>query len=111
MYYGIAENKFIIASLISIKDVPFLTDMDNVPPRISCPPDVLTSSFAGATSYGVRWEEPKVSDNSGREVSVTPSIPMGSRFPIGVTEVIYTATDFSGNNATCSFTVTVRGGC
>jgi len=33
------------------------------------------------------------------------SIPSGSTFPVGVTEVVVTATDASGNISTCSFRV------
>ena len=36
-------------------------------------------------------------------------LPSGAQFPPGETEVVYQATDASGNTATCSFTVTVVG--
>jgi len=40
-------------------------------------------------------------------VSANP--PSGSTFPVGTTTVIVTATDFSGNTSSASFTVTVMG--
>src|SRR5262249_57324049 len=47
------------------------------------------------------------SDNcSGVTVASTP--PSGSSFPKGVTTVTSTATDASGNTASCTFTVTVN---
>jgi len=38
---------------------------------------------------------------------VVSNPPSGSVFPVGVTTVTSTATDASGNTATCSFTVTI----
>ncbi len=40
-------------------------------------------------------------------VTLTPSIPSGSVFPVGTTTVTYTATDACNNTTSCSFTVTV----
>jgi GEVED domain/HYR domain/Lectin C-type domain/Secretion system C-terminal sorting domain len=45
-------------------------------------------------------------DNCGAQVSVTPA--SGSVFTVGTTTVNATATDASGNSASCSFTVTVN---
>ncbi|XP_072042422.1 uncharacterized protein [Amphiura filiformis] len=82
---------------------------DMIPPLIECPPDITANSFGGPTSYPINWDQPKVTDNSGRAVAISmPSVPRGSVFPIGVTLINYTATDFSGNSASCDFTVTVR---
>jgi len=43
-------------------------------------------------------------------VTVVCNPPSGSCFPLGVTTVTCTATDASGNTATCSFTITVFNG-
>jgi hypothetical protein len=43
--------------------------------------------------------------------AVNFSIPSGSMFPIGTTNVTYTVTELCGNTSSGSFTVTVRGDC
>ncbi|GAB3337708.1 hypothetical protein GCM10027429_22480 [Marivirga atlantica] len=58
----------------------------------------------------VTWNTPLVTDNCGETVDLIPSIESGSSFPIGLTEVVYTATDASGNSSTCSFNVRVTDG-
>lgn len=55
----------------------------------------------------VVWDEPVFSDNSGRPPTVERSHEPGL-FPLGETEVIYTATDDSGNKKTCSLTIRVQ---
>ena len=55
------------------------------------------------------WTPPTVSDNCGLGgVVLVPNIPSGSVFTTGDTIVVYTATDSSGNTATCSFSVSVK---
>jgi hypothetical protein len=47
-------------------------------------------------------------DNCG-STTLTSSHASGTTFPIGTTTVMWTATDFAGNHASCSFDVTVLG--
>ena len=56
----------------------------------------------------VTWKTVTTTDNSGF-VSITTNFQSGDSFPIGSTDVLYTATDQSGNIATMCFTVTVEG--
>jgi hypothetical protein len=51
--------------------------------------------------------EPVVTDNCS-EVMTEASIPSGSFFPVGTTSVTLTATDAAGNEASCTFNVTVE---
>ena len=63
----------------------------------------------GQPSVIVTWDEPeRVTDNSG-SVTLTSNYQSGDAFPIGRTDVIYTATDESDNIATVQFTVIVKG--
>jgi hypothetical protein len=80
---------------------------DTQPPSIVCAPNVTaTTPTQGGASAVVTFAAPTASDNCPGVVSLcTP--PSGSTFPIGTTTVTCTATDASGNTATCSFTVTV----
>ena len=57
----------------------------------------------------VLWSENiAIIDNSG-EVTLTSNFQPGDTFFIGSTNVVYTATDISGNQAKATFTVTVIG--
>uniref|UniRef100_A0A182K190 Sushi, von Willebrand factor type A, EGF and pentraxin domain-containing protein 1 n=1 Tax=Anopheles christyi TaxID=43041 RepID=A0A182K190_9DIPT len=55
----------------------------------------------------VRWEEPLVYDNSGRNVTVTRNVTFGY-LPVGRHAVQYRAVDPSGNEAECVLHVEVR---
>ncbi len=78
---------------------------DNEPPRIVCQSNmtVFQDSAFGAT---VIYPSPAVSDNCS-EVTVVSTPLSGAVLPLGTTAVNYTATDTSGNTATCMFTVAV----
>jgi uncharacterized repeat protein (TIGR01451 family) len=84
-----------------------VTVNDTEAPMITCPPNqsATATSSAGAV---VNYPAPTVSDNCPGVTFVTTP-PSGSTFPIGQTTVTATATDASGNQATCTFTVTVSG--
>jgi hypothetical protein len=82
-----------------------VTVTDNTPPTISCPADIIVvqNSTSGAI---VNFAPPTASDNCpGVTTTCVPA--SGSLFPFGKTKVTCTATDASGNVASCSFQVTV----
>ena len=68
----------------------------------------MTAEATSASGALVKYPAPMVSD----AVTVTPFVEAdhasGSRFPIGATAVTLTASDSSGNHASCTFNVTVR---
>ena len=79
-----------------------------VPPIINgCPDPVSVMIPVEMTSMSITWTEPTATDNSGMTPIVTQSHQPGDRFSIGTTQVTYTFTDIAGNQAQCSFTVTV----
>ncbi len=81
--------------------------LDNVPPTLSnCPADISMSATANCEAQ-LSWNAPTASDNC-QIGSLSPSHSSGSTFSAGTTVVTYTATDNSGNTATCSFTVTIE---
>ncbi|SMD45535.1 Por secretion system C-terminal sorting domain-containing protein [Aquiflexum balticum DSM 16537] len=93
---------------INIDNFEFCLDLDAIAPVISdCPTDISVSNAEGVCSAAVTWTAPTASDDSG-SVSFTSNFEPGAVFPVGTTEVIYTATDPAGNQATCSFNVTVN---
>ena len=82
-----------------------VTVNDTEAPTIVCPPDITVgqTSLLGAI---VNYPAPGAVDNCpGVVMTCTP--PPGSVFLLGTTTVNCTATDASGNTATCSFTITV----
>ena len=85
-----------------------------------CPGDVAGPVFSGCptnislvttgTSSVATWTAPTVTDACG-PVVLNANYASGASFPLGVTQVIYTASDKKGNKSTCSFTVTVNTTC
>ena len=83
-----------------------ITIEDNEDPVITCPSDIFVESAAGQCKIVVNYDV-GVSDNCpGRTFVCTH--PSGSLFPVGTTAVTCTATDASGNQSDCSFSVTVN---
>jgi hypothetical protein len=81
---------------------------DTVPPVITTSGNA-TVNATGTSGGAVVTYQAGATDNDPLhpDATVTCTPPSGSTFPIGVTTVTCTATDFSGNTATTSFTVTV----
>ncbi len=86
--------------LLTDKERPILT---------GCPDDILVSQPDNC-DLQVFWTEPLASDECA-VVSFISNYSSGDFFPIGTTIVNYTAIDGCGNEATCSFSVTVDGTC
>ena len=86
-----------------------VTVNDTQPPTITCPAD-LTAVTATVTDPCVVVNFTTTASDNCPGVVVVCNPPSGSCFPVGVTTVTCTATDASGNTATCSFTVSVFNG-
>ena len=74
-----------------------------------CPSDIQVPTNMSVDYADVFWVEPVVIDNSGANLTATPSNLSGSTFPLHETVVSYTVMDSAGNVANCSFIVTVVG--
>eukprot|EP00057_Strongylocentrotus_purpuratus_P000451 XP_001176748.2 PREDICTED: hyalin [Strongylocentrotus purpuratus] len=84
-----------------------VTDMQD-PMISSCPPSQSVNTDNGLATAVVSWTPPTAWDNSG-SVSLTSHYSSGDPFPIGSTQVTYTATDGSGNSVmTCTFDIAVH---
>lgn len=77
---------------------------DTIAPTISAPPDVVVDS-TGSCSAAAALGTPVADDNCGPPV-ITRS-PAGNVFPVGTTDVVWTATDAAGHTATAVQKVTV----
>lgn len=83
-----------------------VTVNDTQPPEVTCPADITVSNDSGLCGAVVNFT-PTATDNCS--IDTITSVPAsGSFFPVGTTSVTVTATDASGNTATCSFNVTVN---
>lgn len=87
-----------------------VTVNDTQPPSITCPPNITARTAAINDPCVVVSFAPVAIDNCPGVTKVC-SPPSMSCFPVGTTTVTCTATDASGNTATCSFTVTVFNVC
>ncbi|XP_015588785.1 sushi, von Willebrand factor type A, EGF and pentraxin domain-containing protein 1 [Cephus cinctus] len=87
--------------------------VDREPPTVeNCidPPIFLAESTTGAIN--ITWTEPVFHDNSDIPVRVERSHnPDENVFPLGLTNVVYNATDKSGNTRSCVLNVTVEDIC
>ncbi len=76
---------------------------------LACPPDVTADEDSlGMGLALVKYKSPTSNDNCATESS-NCSPPSGSSFPLGATTVTCDVSNVSGDRATCSFTVTVKG--
>lgn len=74
---------------------------------IYCPLDIEV--YYNEREKSVFWTEPQFKDNSNLDVYIYKSRSPGDMFSWGpASEVIYTATDISGNTAVCRFNVKVK---
>ncbi|MFY9574681.1 MAG: DUF4394 domain-containing protein [Blastocatellia bacterium] len=86
---------------------------DTQPASITCPANISVAASATCpitNSVGVTFPPPTASDNCPG-VTVVCNPPSGSIFPVGTTTVTCTATDATGNTATCSFTISTFSFC
>jgi Ricin-type beta-trefoil lectin domain-like/Calx-beta domain/HYR domain/Secretion system C-terminal sorting domain len=78
---------------------------------LSCATDMTVTAGQGATSAIVNYTAPAAATTcAGGAVNVvrTSGLASGSAFPVGTTQVCYSATDNCGNVKSCCFNVTVN---
>ena len=94
----------LLASCVQTID---LKDIES--PNIICPANITAQPDLQCNAV-VSWNNPGTSDNCSR-VTLNSTHVNGGIFTVGITDVIYTATDACGNSATCTFRVTVTDDC
>ena len=91
--------------------VAAVTVYDTISPYfMNCPGNVVVATTDSGCTAVVMWTAPSEMDNCATGLSVSSSHSSGDVFPQGITVVTYTATDFSGNAASCTFNVEVTSG-
>ena len=87
-----------------------LTVVDDDAPTIECPANISVEMPAGSTTADVPVPAPLALDNCGVPVvtnSFTGGESASGAYPLGNNNVIFIATDASGNTAQCNVFVTV----
>ena len=87
-----------------------VTVNDTQLPVLMCPTGNINVNNAPNQCAGVAtWAPIMATDNCpGVVVTFVSGMASGSLFPVGVTTIVYRATDAAGNNTQCSWTVTVK---
>jgi len=88
-----------------------ITVNDTEPPAITCPANIIASTEPGTCAAHVAPGTATATDNCGTAtVSGTRSDgrPLTDTYPRGTTTITWTATDGSGNQSSCSQTITVN---
>jgi hypothetical protein len=96
------DNDYAVAGV----EYNLISSVDVEAPVIDCPADITVNNDPGQTGAVVSFNVTATDNSGSATVDSTPA--SGSQFPIGSTTVTATATDRSGNQAQCSFTVTVN---
>ena len=88
-----------------------VTVLDQTPPVITCPANINVNANQGvcyATLSNATIGTATATDNCDGTITIShSSYPAGNNFPVGTTNVKWTATDASGNTSTCVQTITV----
>jgi subtilisin-like proprotein convertase family protein len=81
-----------------------------LPPVISCPMDITVSNDPGVCGANVSFADAIALDPEDGQIPTTQTggPASGDLFPVGDTDVTFSATDSDGNTSTCTFTVTVE---
>ncbi|MCY1635871.1 HYR domain-containing protein [Marinifilum sp. D737] len=89
-------------------DTQVVTVTDNQDPTISCSGNIAQPADAGSCGAVVTYTTPVGVDNCAGATTVqTAGLASGAIFPVGTTTNTFEVTDAAGNEATCSFDVTV----
>ncbi len=108
---GLADVDTIIFDDGICLDTVFVTSIDDINPVIDCPGNQTVNADADCTALSIEYTGmSQVSDNCPTSGAVTQvqSPPVGAALSLGPNPVTITATDPSGNQSSCTFTVTVR---
>ena len=88
-----------------------VTVADRQAPSVVCPLNITVNTSSGQCSAVIPETQLGIAtatDNcDGNRVVTLTGVPTGNLYPVGITNVTYSATDESGNSATCSQTITV----
>ena len=84
--------------------------LDTVAPVISCPPGITSETDPNETYATLNITSPAINENCGsyaviNNLNGTAVAP--DQYPLGITTLVWTATDASGNSSTCAMEIEV----
>ncbi len=87
----------------------FTVKVDDIErPVVYCPANITAFTDAGMSTATVVYPIATATDNCEvQSIFVSSGPASGASFPIGTTQLTYTATDATGNSGTCTFSITV----
>lgn len=86
-----------------------ITVKDTESPVITCPANVVLENEPGKCNAVATYPNASATDNCAvQDVIKTDGIPSGFVFPVGISYIVYRATDIYGNTSTCNFSVEIR---
>nr|MBP8754783.1 HYR domain-containing protein [Chitinophagales bacterium] len=97
------------APLITTCSATFTVVADETDPEIICPDNINICIESGATNASINFGTATATDNCAGAITITNNLSESTtyNFPLGTTEIIWTAIDACGNDVTCVQTVTV----
>ena len=97
-----AECRFKLSLVKVSPTAPCLPSNTTAPTFSNCPQNIVVPSGG----FTAAWNEPTASGNC-YPIVVTSNFNSGAFFPVGSTNILYSAKDVNNNVGTCSFTITV----
>ncbi|MCI4670623.1 MAG: HYR domain-containing protein, partial [Bacteroidia bacterium] len=89
-------------------DASSVTVDTEAPVLVNCPANIAQNNDLGICGAAITWTAPTATDNlPGVSVAQTAGDPSGSTFPVGNSQITYTATDAAGNTSSCSFDIDI----
>lgn len=108
-FFPVGVNTVVVSSSTGGGSCSFtVTIVDNAAPTISCPPNVTASTTDCAPAQNIDVGTPTSSPDGLTVIGErSDDLALTADYPVGVTTIVWTATDSLGRFATCSQTVTV----
>ncbi len=111
-FFGIGETQITITATdvhgnSATAEMLLVVNDEESPQIVNIPGTIIAMPLPSTCTAPVTWAPLELIDNCSGG-SITSSVPSGAEFPVGVTEVLVTATDASGNSSSGSFTVIVE---
>lgn len=88
----------------------FTLDFYSSQPTLQCPPNVSVSTAPGTATAKVNFSDPTAATNcpcGDATWTLTQGLPSGAAFPVGLTQVCFSAEDGCLGQASCCFSVSV----
>ncbi len=107
---GVTTNTYIVTDLAgNTGSCTFdITVSDIYNPEIICPYNMTQANDPGECGANISFSISTSDNCSGETYMQDEGMPSGSLFPVGTTTNTFTATDASGNTASCTFTITIN---